>query len=44
MNRSIFAGLQWIEAITIYRAIFHGVVFQGESLSFFQNYIVNIER
>lgn len=44
MKRSIIARLQWLEALTIYRAIFHGVVFQGESLPFFRNYIANIER
>jgi hypothetical protein len=44
MNRSIFARLLWLEALNIYRAIFHGVVFKGGSLPFFQNYKMNIER
>lgn len=44
MKRSIFARLQWLEALTIYRAIFHEVVFQGGSLPFFRNFIVKLER
>lgn len=35
MKRSIIARLQWLEALTIYRAIFHEVVFKrGESALF----------
>ncbi|MFK9092813.1 RAxF-45 family protein [Bacillus salipaludis] len=44
MKRSIFARLQWLEALTIYRAIFHEVVFQGRSLPFFRNCIMELER
>ncbi|MEH7356485.1 RAxF-45 family protein [Neobacillus drentensis] len=44
MKRSIFARFQWLEALTIYRAIFHDVVFQGGSLSFLRNCILKIER
>ncbi|MFJ7730115.1 RAxF-45 family protein [Neobacillus sp. NPDC097160] len=44
MKRSIFARLQWLEALTIYRAIFHEVVLQGGSLSFFRNCIMEVER
>ncbi|WP_272928125.1 RAxF-45 family protein [Bacillus sp. USDA818B3_A] len=44
MKRSIFARLQWLEALTIYRAIFHEVVFQGGSLPFFRNCIWKLER
>ncbi|MEH6906289.1 MULTISPECIES: RAxF-45 family protein [Neobacillus] len=44
MKRSIFARLLWLEALNIYRAIFHGVVFKGGSLPFFQNNKMNIER
>lgn len=44
MKGSIFARLLWLEALNIYRAIFHGVIFKGRSLSFFQNYKMNMER
>ncbi|WP_268926652.1 RAxF-45 family protein [Neobacillus vireti] len=44
MKRSIFARLQWLEALTIYRAIFHDEVLKGGSLPFFRNFNVNIER
>jgi hypothetical protein len=37
MKCSIFARLQWLEALTIYRAIFHNVVFKGEVCPFFEN-------
>ena len=35
MKRSIFARLQWLEALTIYRAIFHEVVFLGGGSALF---------
>ncbi|WP_157406091.1 RAxF-45 family protein [Neobacillus drentensis] len=35
MNRSIFARLLWLEALNIYRAIFHGVVFKGGESALF---------
>ncbi|MFB5194294.1 RAxF-45 family protein [Neobacillus sp. KR4-4] len=35
MKRSIYARLVWLEALNIYRAIFHGVIFKGGSLPFF---------
>ncbi|WP_342431822.1 RAxF-45 family protein [Neobacillus sp. FSL H8-0543] len=44
MKRSNFVRVQWIEALYLCRAIFHGVVFNGGSLSFFQNYKMYIER
>ncbi|MEH6995034.1 RAxF-45 family protein [Neobacillus drentensis] len=44
MGRSIFVRVQWLEALYLCRAIFHEVVFKGGSLSFFQNYKMNIER
>ncbi|MFJ5715343.1 RAxF-45 family protein [Neobacillus sp. NPDC093127] len=44
MKCSIFARLQWLEALTIYRAIFHDVVFKGGSLPFLRKFIVNMER
>jgi hypothetical protein len=37
MDRSIFAGKEWLEALYIRRAIFHDVAFQGGSLPFFRN-------
>lgn len=44
MKRSIIARLEWLKALTIYRAIFHEVVFQGGSLPFFRNCILKLER
>ncbi|MGG1679173.1 RAxF-45 family protein [Neobacillus sp. NRS-1170] len=44
MKRSIFARLLWLEALNIYRAIFHKAVVQGGSLPFFRNCIVKFER
>ena len=41
---SIFVRVQWLEALYLFRAIFHDVVFQGSSLPFFQNCKLNIER
>jgi hypothetical protein len=36
MVRSIFVRVQWLEALYLCRAIFHDVVLQGGSLSFFK--------
>ncbi len=44
MFSSNIARLPWLEALNIYRAIFHEAVFKGESLPFFRNCIVNLER
>jgi hypothetical protein len=44
MVGSMFVRVQWLQALYLFRAIFHDVVVQGGSLSFFQNYKLNIER
>lgn len=44
MRRSIFVRAIWLKALNIYRSIFHEVVIQGGSVSFFRNYEVNIEQ
>ncbi|CAH2714205.1 MULTISPECIES: RAxF-45 family protein [Neobacillus] len=44
MKRSIFARLQWLEALTIYRAIFHLVSFKGGESVLFSKLHIDFER
>lgn len=44
MIGTVLARGEWIEFLTIYRAIFHGFAFNGRRLSFFSNFIMKTKQ